>query len=337
MKKQNRSETPVHSRLLTRISTAAAAALLALSPGAPLRAYTPRDGETITLKTFRGQYVSARGNATLTGLAAGDGPSQRFDVTLVGDDRILLRSGQSYISLDAQGSLRAGANRQGATPLRVITLEGNDIALEARDGRFIRAGIGEQCQLGAVSDHIRSWERFTVGKIADPNSFPILPNLPPFPQAPPFPGNGNDGNNNPPPSREGERKVTFRTCNGTYLRAGVGVRGSLAASGEQARLWQVFTLKPDAGNTVQIVDGMGRRLVAAEDGQVNAVAGANVMLRRDAHRFEVLELANGSVAIKTVFGRYIAVQDNGSATATDARVTDRSSFRLGRVLSLAQR
>lgn len=337
MKTQTRQRKAIRSSLLQCLSTAAATALLALAPGASLHAYTPRDGETINLKTFRGQYVTARGT-TLTGAAAGDGPAQRFEVSVAGNGRILLRNGQSYVSVDGQGLLRSGASRQNATPLRVLTLDGNDIALETQNGRFVRAGIGELCQLGALSEHIRSWERFSVGKIADPGAFPVLPFPPSFPpSSPPLPPVGDNGNACPPSGRESERKVSFRTGNGTYLRAGVGAQGALAASGEQARMWQQFTLKPDAGNTVQIMDGMGRMLKATEDGRVLAVAGPGLLIRRDAHRFEVLELANGNVAIKTAFGKYIAVQDSGAAVASDARVSARSSFRLGRILAVAQR
>ena len=47
-----------------------------------------------------------------------------------------------------------------------IQLDGDKVAFRARNGKFVRAGVGQQTYLAAASDHIRSWETFEIVRLS---------------------------------------------------------------------------------------------------------------------------------------------------------------------------
>lgn len=60
------------------------------------------------------------------------------------------------------GLLVATGNTRDAARFEIVRLEGRRIALRARDGSYVRAGIGPRTLLGTGSPHIRGWETFEL-------------------------------------------------------------------------------------------------------------------------------------------------------------------------------
>ncbi|WP_165901654.1 META domain-containing protein [Ancylobacter aquaticus] len=60
------------------------------------------------------------------------------------------------------GMLVAAGNTRDAARFDVVRLEGRRIALRAKDGTYVRAGIGPRTLLGTGSPHIRGWETFEM-------------------------------------------------------------------------------------------------------------------------------------------------------------------------------
>jgi heat shock protein HslJ len=74
---------------------------------------------------------------------------------------------RDFIGADAPGGILKGVPlRQRALVLDRITLDGNRIAFRAADGRFVRAGVGAETYLSAVSPHIRGWETFEIVRLS---------------------------------------------------------------------------------------------------------------------------------------------------------------------------
>ena len=60
------------------------------------------------------------------------------------------------------GMLVATGNTRDAARFEIVRLEGRRIALRAKDGSYVRAGIGPRTLLGSGSPHIRGWETFEM-------------------------------------------------------------------------------------------------------------------------------------------------------------------------------
>lgn len=60
------------------------------------------------------------------------------------------------------GMLVATGNTRDAARFEIVRLEGRHIALRAKDGSYVRAGIGPRTLLGSGSPHIRGWETFEM-------------------------------------------------------------------------------------------------------------------------------------------------------------------------------
>lgn len=121
----------------------------------------------------------------------------------------------------------------------------------AHNGKYVRAGIGSDTLLGAVSDHYRGWEKFELvtvaGKIV---AFKSSQNGK-YVRV----GSGADGLMSAKSSRIGKRekfemisagggKFAFKSVyNGKYVRAGIGRNTLLGASSPHIRAWEKFYLK----------------------------------------------------------------------------------------------
>jgi heat shock protein HslJ len=89
-------------------------------------------------------------------------------VPAAADEVVLVSSHtRDFIGADAPGGVLKGVPlREQALVLERITLDGNRMAFRAADGRFLRAGVGAQTYLSAVSPHIRGWETFEIVRVS---------------------------------------------------------------------------------------------------------------------------------------------------------------------------
>jgi heat shock protein HslJ len=96
----------------------------------------------------------------LTGAAA---PATADEVVLISSHT------RDFIGADANanGTLKGVPLEGLALVVDRITLDGNKMAFRARDGKFVRAGVGQKTLLAAVSDHIRGWETFEIVRVTN--------------------------------------------------------------------------------------------------------------------------------------------------------------------------
>ena len=86
------------------------------------------------------------------------------------DELVLISSHtREFIGADASANqvLKGVPQEAQAIILDRITLDGSKVAFRARDGKFLRAGVGQQTLLAAVSDHIRGWETFEIVRVTN--------------------------------------------------------------------------------------------------------------------------------------------------------------------------
>lgn len=87
---------------------------------------------------------------------------------VVADEIVLISSHtRDYIGPDASGMLKGVPNEAQALVVDRITLDGNKVAFRALDGKFVRAGVGQQTLLAATSAHIRGWETFEIVRVTN--------------------------------------------------------------------------------------------------------------------------------------------------------------------------
>lgn len=95
----------------------------------------------------------------ITGMAA---PAAAEEIVLISTHS------RDFIGADAahSGTLRTVGQQGDALVVDQIALDGNKMAFRARDGQFLRAGVGAQTLLAAASAHIRGWETFEIKKVS---------------------------------------------------------------------------------------------------------------------------------------------------------------------------
>lgn len=70
------------------------------------------------------------------------------------------------VTIKSGGLLVAVGNTRDAARFEIVRLEGSRIALRARDGSYVRAGVGQQTLLSTGSRHIRGWETFVLERMS---------------------------------------------------------------------------------------------------------------------------------------------------------------------------
>jgi hypothetical protein len=115
--------------------------------------------------------------------------------------------------------------------------------------------------------------------------------------------------------------ISLKSYLNKYLSA--WPEGNVDWNREWDRDWEQFKVEPRGGDKIALKSCHGMYLSAKED-----IGGTVRCDQREARENEIwtLEAANGGIALKSSFGKYLHPKKDGKVTATHDAVTEKETF-----------